>query len=112
MRTMTTGGAILSILVMSAVTFLTRLAPFVLFGRGKEPPKVVTYLGQVLPPAVIAMLIVYSLRNIDLFSGSHGLPELLCAAVVAILHLWKGNNLLSIFGGTILYMVLIQAVFV
>ena len=83
-----------------------------LFGRGGRPPRVVTYLGQVLPPAVIAMLIIYCLKNIDFFAGSRGLPELLCVAVVAILHVWKGNNLLSIFGGTILYMVLVQAVFV
>ena len=108
---MTTAQAVASILVMAGVTFLTRVIPFVLFGRGGQAPRVVAYLGQVLPPAVIAMLIVYCLRNIDLFSGSHGLPELLCVAVVAILHVWKGNNLLSIFGGTILYMVLVQAVF-
>ena len=109
---MTTLEAIISILVMAGVTFLTRLAPFALFGRGGRPPRVVTYLGQVLPPAVIAMLIIYCLKNIDLFAGSHALAELLCVAVVAILHVWKGNNLLSIFGGTILYMVLVQAVFV
>ena len=108
---MTTAQAAASILVMAGVTFLTRVIPFALFGRGGPPPRVAAYLGQVLPPAVIAMLIVYCLRNIDLFSGSHGLPELLCVAVVAILHVWKGNNLLSIFGGTILYMVLVQAVF-
>ena len=108
---MTTAQAVASILVMAGVTFLTRVIPFVLFGRGGQPPRVVTYLGQVLPPAVIAMLIVYCLRNVELFSGSHGLPEFLCVAVVAILHVWKGNNLLSIFGGTILYMVLVQAVF-
>ena len=104
--------AVASILAMAGVTFLTRLLPFLLFGRGGQPPRVVVYLGSVLPPAVIAMLIIYCLRNIDLFAGNHGLPELLCVAVVAILHLWKGNNLLSIFGGTILYMVLVQAVFV
>lgn len=104
--------AVISILVMAGVTFLTRLLPFLLFGRGGQPPRVVVYLGSVLPPAVIAMLIVYCLRNIDLFAGTHGLPELLCAAVVAVLHLWKGNNLLSIFGGTLLYMVLVQCVFV
>lgn len=104
--------AAISILVMAGVTFLTRLLPFLLFGRGGRPPRVVVYLGSVLPPAVIAMLIIYCLRNIDLFSGTHGLPELLCAAVVAVLHLWKGNNLLSIFGGTLLYMVLVQCVFV
>ena len=100
----------LIILVAAAVTFGTRLLAFVIFGgrKGGEPPKWVTYLGQVLPPAVIALLIVYCLRSIDLFSGTHGLPELLC---VALLHLWKRNELLSIFGSTILYMVLVQVVF-
>ena len=100
-----------SILVMAGVTFLTRLIPFLIFGRGGRPPKAVVYLGQVLPPAVIALLVVYCLRNISLFAGSHGLPELLCVAVVAILQLWKGNTLLSIGCGTVLYMVLVQAVF-
>ena len=103
--------AIALILVMAGVTYLTRLLPFLIFGHGGRPSRVVVYLGNVLPPAVIAMLIVYCLRNIDLFSGTHGLPELLCIAVVAILHFWKGNNLLSIFGGTLLYMFLIQSVF-
>ena len=104
---------VLIILVAAAVTFATRLTAFVNFGgrKGGEPPKWVTYLGQVLPPAVIALLVVYCLRNIDLFSGSHGLPELLCVAVAALLHLWKRNELLSIFGSTALYMVLVQLVF-
>lgn len=103
----------LIILVAAAVTFGTRLLAFVIFGgrKGGELPKWVTYLGQVLPPAVIALLIVYCLRSIDLFSGTHGLPELLCVAVCALLHLWKRNELLSIFGSTILYMVLVQVVF-
>ena len=108
---LTTGQAVAAVIVMALVTYLTRALPFLLFGRGGRPPQTVLYLGRVLPPAIIAMLIVYCLRNIDLFSGSHGLPELLCVAVTAILHVWKGNNLLSIFGGTILYMVLVQAVF-
>ena len=99
--------------LLAFVTFGTRLLAFVIFGgrKGGEPPKWVTYLGQVLPPAVIALLIVYCLRSIDLFSGTHGLPELLCVAVCALLHLWKRNELLSIFGSTILYMVLVQVVF-
>ena len=103
----------LIILVAAAVTFGTRLLAFVIFGghTGGEPPKWVTYLGQVLPPAVIALLIVYCLRSIDLFSGTHSLPELLCVAVCVLLHLWKRNELLSIFGSTILYMVLVQVVF-
>lgn len=107
--------AALVILVMALVTFAIRLAPFLIFGgggkKGGEPPKWVAYLGGVLPPAVIALLVVYCLRNIDLFSASHGLPELLCVAVCALLHLWKRNELLSIFGSTALYMVLVQVVF-
>ena len=107
------GYTVLIILVAAAVTFGTRLLAFVVFGgrKGGEPPKWVTYLGQVLPPAVIALLIVYCLRSIDLFAGTHGLPELLCVVVCALLHLWKRNELLSIIGSTILYMVLVQVVF-
>ena len=69
------------------------------------------YLGRVLPPAIIAMLIVYCLRGVSFSTPGGWVPQLLCVAVVAGLHLWKHNNLLSIFGGTILYMVLVQAVF-
>ncbi|MDD4716323.1 MAG: branched-chain amino acid transporter permease [Oscillospiraceae bacterium] len=104
--------ALASILVMAAITFLTRLLPFLLFDRGEAPPKFVLYLGKVLPPAIISMLIVYCLRNISVVRYPYGLPELISAAVVAILHIWKKNNLLSIFGGTAVYMVLIQLVFV
>ena len=102
------------IVVCALVTYGLRASAFLIFGakKGGEPPKWVTYLGNVLPPAVIALLVVYCLRNIDLFSGSHGLPELLCVVVCALLHTWKRNDLLSIFGATVLYMVLVQAVFV
>lgn len=105
--------AVLLIVVMTAITFALRALPFFLFGgkQGGEPPRWVRYLGNVLPPAVIALLVVYCLRSIDLFSGSHGLPELLCVAAAALLHLWKRNELLSIFGSTALYMVLVQLVF-
>ena len=104
--------AVASIAVMAGVTFLTRLLPFLLFDRGGHPPKIVLYLGRVLPPAIIMMLIVYCLRNVSFTGGSHGIPELLCVAVAAGLHWWKGNNLLSIFSATVLYMVLVQCVFV
>lgn len=102
------------IVIMTAVTFALRALPFFLFGgkkTGGQPPRWVSYLGGVLPPAVIALLVVYCLRNINLFSGSHGLPELLCVAIAALLHLWRRNELLSIFGSTIIYMVLVQVVF-
>lgn len=105
--TLTPGAALASILVMAAATFITRLIPFALFSRG-EIPKTVLYMGKALPPAVIAMLVVYCFRNIDLLSGSRGIPELCCALVVVLLHLWRRNNLLSIFGGTVLYMLIIQ----
>lgn len=101
-----------SIAVMALVTFLTRALPFVLFDRGGTPPKLVLYLGKVLPPAVIAMLIIYCLRSVDFTAPALWAPQLIAAGVVVGLHLWKHNNLLSIFGGTVLYMVLVQAVFV
>ncbi len=109
--TLTAGQAIASIAVMAVVTFLTRALPFLLFDRKGNPPKIVLYLGRVLPPAIIMMLIIYCLRGVSLFSGSHGIPELVCVAVAAGLHWWKGNNLLSIFTATALYMFLVQAVF-
>lgn len=109
---LTTAGAIAAIAVMSAVTFLTRALPFLLFDRGEAPPKLVLYLGRVLPPAIIAMLIVYCLKGISFAAPAGWAPQLISVAVVVALHLWKHNELLSIFGGTILYMVLIQAVFV
>lgn len=115
---MTTLEAVLSIAVMAAVTFLTRVLPFLLFDRGERPPKVVFYLGRVLPPAVIAMLIVYCLRGMTFSFGpslaalAGWAPQVIAVAAVILLHLWKRNNLLSIFGGTILYMVLVQAVFI
>lgn len=104
--------AVAAIAVMATVTFLTRALPFLLFDRGEAPPKLVLYLGRVLPPAVIAMLIVYCLRGVRFTSAAGWAPQLIAVAAVAVLHIWKKNNLLSIFGGTILYMVLVQAVFV
>ena len=109
---LTTAEAIAAIAVMAIVTFLTRALPFLLFDRGSAPPNIILYLGRVLPPAVIAMLIIYCLKDISFAQVGSWLPQLISVAVVVVLHLWKHNNLLSIFGGTILYMVLVQAVFV
>lgn len=105
------GAAAAAIAVMAAVTFLTRFLPFLLFDRGESPPRIVLYLGRVLPPAIIAMLIIYCLRGVSFASPAGWVPQLVCVAVVVALHLWKHNNLLSIFGGTVLYMVLVQTVF-
>lgn len=100
------------IAAMGLVTFLTRALPFLLFDRGKEPPETVLYLGRVLPPAVMAMLVVYCLRGLEFSAVGSWVPQVIAAAAVAVLHRWKRNTLLSIFGGTLLYMVLVQVVFV
>lgn len=99
------------ILVMAAVTFAIRAAPFLLFDRGGKLPGWVRYLGHALPPAVMSVLLVYCVRSVDLAAGSRGVPELGCIAVAIVLHLWKGNTLLSIGVSTALYMLLVQLVF-
>lgn len=98
--------------IMAVCTLLTRAVPFVLFGGRKELPRYVEYLGKLLPPAVIPVLVVYCLKGIDLTKPPGGIPELICVGLVAALHLWKRNNLLSIGAGTVCYMFLIQAVFI
>lgn len=92
-------------------TQLMRWLPFLVFPAGKATPKFVQYLGHALPAAVFGLLLVYCLRNTSILSGSHGLPELIAIAVVAALHLWKKQMLLSIGAGTICYMLLVQFVF-
>lgn len=100
------------ILAVAAGTQLTRWLPFWLFPEKKQPPTVVTYLGRVLPPAMMGLLVVYCLRSVSWISAPHGAPELLAITAVVALHTWRRNVLLSIAGGTVLYMVLVQAVFV
>ena len=92
-------------------TVLTRFIPFLVFPAGKPTPRYIQYLGKVLPAAVFGLLVVYCLRNVDLFAGSHGIPEFLAILVVVVLHLWKRQMLLSIAGGTVCYMLLVQLVF-
>lgn len=99
--------SIILVAIMTAVTAGLRFAPFVVFS--KSTPKVVDYFGEVLPFAIMGMLVVYCLKNVSLFTGTHGLPELVCIVLVALLHKWKHNTLLSILVGTIAYMVLIQS---
>ena len=109
--TMTPGQALASVAVMALVTFLTRALPFLLFDRGDHPPKLVLYLGRVLPPAIIAMLIVYCLKGVSFASPAGWVPSLAAGMTAVLLHLWKGIDMLSIFGATILYMALVQGVF-
>lgn len=99
------------ILAVALTTFATRVTPFLLFPKGKKIPDTVQYLGKVLTPAIIGMLVVYCLKNTAVMTVPHGIPEALAVLTVVILHVWKRNNLLSIGGGTVLYMFLVQAVF-
>lgn len=92
-------------------TMLTRFVPFLVFPAGKPTPKYIQYLGKVLPAAVFGLLVIYCLKNVSLFAGSHGIPELIGIAVVVGLHLWKRQMLISIAGGTVCYMLLVQFVF-
>ena len=108
---MTSSQQIITIAMVVLGTALTRFLPFLLFPPGKPTPKYIRYLGKVLPPAVFGLLVVYSLKDVNLFAGSHGVPEAISVALVAALHLWKRNMLLSIAGGTICYMALVQFVF-
>ncbi len=92
-------------------TLTTRFLPFIIFSSDKETPKYIKYLGYMLPPAVFGLLVVYSLREVKITSVSGFLPELLAVGLIIILHYWKKSMLLSIAGGTIFYMILVQMVF-
>jgi branched-subunit amino acid transport protein AzlD len=94
---------------MSLVTILLRFLPFLVF-RKKVPP-CITYLGRVLPPAIIGMLVIYCLKDTVITSAPFGLPELIAGMMVVLLQAWKRNALLSILCGTVIYMLLIQLAF-
>ncbi|MDO4321972.1 MAG: AzlD domain-containing protein [Lachnospiraceae bacterium] len=103
------GYSLLLVAVIAAVTALIRFLPFLVFR--KNTPKVVLYLGEVLPYAIMGMLVVYCLKNVSFVSGSYGIPEALSVLLVILLHKWKHNTLLSIAAGTACYMALVQLVF-
>jgi len=103
--------SIIIIAICTACTFLERALPFIIF-RGREVPEIVRYLGRVLPMAIMATLVIYCIKGITFATLGGWLPTLIASAVTVAFHLWKGNTMLSIFGGTICYMVLIQMVFV
>lgn len=108
---LTPAQAAASIAVMALVTFLTRALPFLLFDHGGQPPKLVLYLGRVLPPAIIATLIIYCVRGVNFSSLGAWVPTALASLAVVLLHLWKKNDLISILGGTVLYMAMVQTIF-
>ncbi len=102
---------ILLIIVITLVTMLTRFLPFLIFRGNAQTPPLISYLGRVLPYAIMGMLVVYCLKGISFAAPPYGLPELLGVSAVVLLHLWKRNTLLSIAGGTVCYMLLVQLVF-
>lgn len=108
---MTLTQRVITIALIVLGTMLTRFLPFILFPAGRKTPKYVTYLGKALPGAIFGLLVIYCLKNVSLLSGSHGLPELISIALVAALHLWRRQMLLSIAAGTVCYMLLVQLVF-
>lgn len=108
---MTLTQQIITIAMVVLATMLTRFLPFLVFPAGRPTPKYIQYLGKALPPAVFGLLVIYCLKNVSIFTGSHGIPELIAIVLVVVLHLWKRQMLLSIAGGTICYMLLVQFIF-
>lgn len=102
--------SVLLVAIMALVTISLRFLPFSIF-RGRETPPFIAWLGKVLPYAIMSMLVVYCLRDISFSSFSEWLPELIATALVVLIHLWKGNTLLSIISGTVCYMLLVQLIF-
>ena len=109
---MTLTQQLLTIAVVALGTILTRFLPFLVFPPGKPTPRYIRYLGNVLPSAVFGLLIVYCLKGVSLAAAPYGIPEAIAIAVVIALHLWKKQILLSIAGGTAVYMILVQLVFI
>ncbi|MEG2328497.1 branched-chain amino acid transporter permease [Anaerorhabdus sp.] len=103
---------LLTILAITLGTMITRFTPFILFPESKELPPIISYLGKVLPPAMMGLLVIYCLKNISPIIAPYGIPELIAIAFTSIIHLWKRNVLLSIGTGTLIYMFLIQVIFI
>ena len=109
--TLTTMESFLTIGVIALTTLLTRALTFIVFSKEKRTPPIIEYLGKVLPFAIVGMLVVYSLRHVSVMSYPFGIPEAIAGIFVVLIHKWKHNLILSIGGGTVLYMVLIQMIF-
>lgn len=102
---------ILLIAVAAVVTAATRFLPFLIFRKKDSTPAIITYLGQVLPCAIMGMLVVYCMKDVPFFSAPFGAPEIIGCVIVAVLHIWKRNSLLSIGVGTVSYMLMVQLIF-
>ncbi|MCL2367288.1 MAG: AzlD domain-containing protein [Oscillospiraceae bacterium] len=109
--TMTTLQALIIIGVLALGTAITRFLPYVFFPNVASAPKYITYLGKMLPTSAISLLVVYCLRYVNFTNAPHGIPEAVGITVVAALHIWRKNTLLSIAAGTVVYMGLVQFVF-
>lgn len=99
-----------AVAIMSILTILLRALPFIIFSKNNNP-KTIEYLGKVLPYSIMAMLVIYCLKNVNVWAGSHGLPEILAILFVVFLEKIKGNALISVFLGTAFYMFLVQVIF-
>lgn len=100
-----------SFAVVALGTMLTRFLPFLIFPGEKQAPAIIEKLGNLLPGAVFSLLVVYCLKNVSLFTGTHGIPEAISIAAIVAVHIWKRNTLLSIATGTAVYMALVQSIF-
>ena len=110
--TMTTSQSIITILAVVLGTVATRVLPFIVFPADRKPPRYIQYLGKVLPAAVIGLLVIYCLKDTTFLSGWHGLPEMISILCIVAIYIWKKNALLCILSGTVIYMILVQFVFV
>lgn len=104
---MTTTQQLITVGVLALATVVTRFLPFIIFSEKRKPPKYIEYMGKVLPPAVFGLLIVYCLKDVSVFKGTHGIPEAVAIAITVAVHKWKHKLLLSILAGTISYMLLL-----
>ncbi len=108
---MTISQQIITIGLCVGATMLTRFLPFIIFNENRKTPEFIQYIGKYLPAAVFGMLVIYSLKNVNILQGSHGIPEIISIAVTIVLHLWKRQMLISIAGGTVCYMFLLHFLF-
>ena len=108
---MTLTQEMLTVAAVVAGTMVTRFLPFIIFPANKKTPSAITFLGQMLPAAVMGLLVIYCFKDVSFLSGTHGIPELLATAVTVLLQVFVRNMLLTIAGGTIFYMYLVQYVF-
>ena len=102
--------SILIVAVVALVTIALRFLPFFIFGGKRKTPEIILYLGKVLPYAIMGMLVIYCLRSVTTGSVGNSIAQLFACGVVVVLHLWKRNTLISIIGGTVSYMILVQMV--